>query len=455
MKKTTLEQWILKKIGVNYDHSEEKGYLRKCIEIYQFDKLKENIEYVKSKSIFYNKKLEKVDSKYINSFKDFEKVPFTTSKELRDNPLKFLCMSQSSISRIVSINTSGTSGIPKRVFFTREDQELTIDFFNYGMRNIVNKESRVLILIPGKNLGSVGNLLKRALDIIDIYSYIPDTIDDMAILGEIIEKEKIDCIVGMPIQVLLFKRKYEKIFSSNIKRILLSTDYVPNTIIHELSSECCKVFTHYGMTEMGFGGGVECEALNGYHMREADIYFEIIDLKTGERVEDGNYGEIVFSTLTRKGMPLIRYRTGDIGRFFKEPCICGTVLKTMERISGRIENRVKILENDYLEMKDLDEVLLKRKEIFDYNVEITDDEKKLGFYDIIIKFQTSMKTSNMFRDNIINDLYTTIPAIHKGVKKGIIKIILKIDDEPIRIGNGTIKRKILDRRKEINNAGYL
>lgn len=86
------------------------------------------------------------------------------------------------------------------------------------------------------------------------------------------------------------------------------------------------------MTKMGLGGGVECEALNGYHMREADMYFEIIDIKTEKKLQDGEYGEIVFTTLTRKGMPLIRYRTGDIGRFIDKPCDCGTILKTMERV---------------------------------------------------------------------------------------------------------------------------
>ena len=88
---------------------------------------------------------------------------------------------------------------------------------------------------------------------------------------------------------------------------------------------------------MGLGGGVECEAHLGYHLREADLYFEIIDPNTGRLVPAGEYGEVVFSTLTRRGMPLIRYRLGDRCRFLPGRCPCGSGLRLMERVSGRFE----------------------------------------------------------------------------------------------------------------------
>lgn len=77
------------------------------------------------------------------------------------------------------------------------------------------------------------------------------------------------------------------------------------------------------MTEMGYGGGVECQALNGYHLREDDLYFEIVDPCSGKAVADGVTGEIVFTTFNRQAMPLIRYRTGDIGAFSVDACQCG------------------------------------------------------------------------------------------------------------------------------------
>jgi phenylacetate-coenzyme A ligase PaaK-like adenylate-forming protein len=110
------------------------------------------------------------------------------------------------------------------------------------------------------------------------------------------------------------------------------------------------------MTEMGLGGGVECEARRGYHLREADLYFEIIDPATGRVLPDGEYGEVVFTTLTRRGMPLVRYRTGDVSRFIPGKCSCGTHLKTLERITHRLAGRVFIGDRP-LTMADLDEAL--------------------------------------------------------------------------------------------------
>jgi phenylacetate-coenzyme A ligase PaaK-like adenylate-forming protein len=89
------------------------------------------------------------------------------------------------------------------------------------------------------------------------------------------------------------------------------------------------------MTEMGLGCAVSCEYQNGYHVREADLYLEIIDPDTGKTLPDGTWGEIVFTTLTRVGMPFIRYRTGDISRWKTESCRCGSKLKLLDYIQDR------------------------------------------------------------------------------------------------------------------------
>lgn len=441
MNKTSLDAWILNKIGYNLNNNLDKNSLRKTLDKYQLRKLKENLSYVKENSLFYKEKLKNISVEEINSFNDFENIPFTTAKHLKDGELRFLCVSQSDISRIVSLNTSGTSGVSKRIYFTQKDQELTVDFFHNGMKCLVQEGDKVLILLPGETLGSVGDLLSKGLKRLNVTSFKYGPIKETKDAAEIIEKEKINCIVGIPIQVLTLKRQQASIFNKYITRILLSTDYVPQTLINELSSDKCRVFTHYGMTEMGLGGGVECEALNGYHMREADLYFEVINPKTGKRVKDGKYGEIVFTTLTRVGMPLIRYRCGDIGRFLNTPCTCGSMLKTMERVSGRIENGIELFKNKFLYMKDLDEALLKRKEILNYEVSI----EKHECYNIVINLKVTEEAFEKLENDIYNDL-CQILNIGEGVKKGIIKPILKIASKDIYTGNGTFKRIIKDLR---------
>lgn len=441
MNKTPLEEWVLDRI--EYDLKEKcygnKKDLVEYIKKYQLKKLKENLEYVKKNSIFYKEHLKKIKVEDINSLKDFQRIPFTTPEHLKDNSFQFLCVSQRYISRIVSLDTSGTSGKPKRIYFTKEDQQLTVDFFKVGMSTLVSKNHRALILLSGSTLGSVGGLLKKALEEINVEACVHGVIKDYLEIYNIISDKNINTIVGIPIQVLALKRKFNEFFEKHINTILLSTDYVPNTVIKELTSSECKVFTHYGMTEMGLGGGVECEALNGYHMREADLYFEIINPKTGEVLKDGEYGEIVFTTLTRKGMPLIRYRTGDIGRFVDKPCKCGSALKTMERVLGRIENSINLFENRFIHMRDLDEVILKIKEILNYEVSITKSEKQ--YYVITVKLQLNKETFENVREELNNKL-CEISVISEGLKKRKLKLVFENSEKNIEVGNGTFKRKI-------------
>jgi phenylacetate-CoA ligase len=157
-----------------------------------------------------------------------------------------------------------------------------------------------------------------------------------------------------------------------LKSALLTTDHVPNAIARAVEHAwACRVYNHYGMTEMGLGGGVECQARRGYHLREADMYFEIVNPATGEPLADGETGEVVFTTLTRRGMPLIRYRTGDLSRFIPGECPCGTTLKTLERIRRRASGQVVLGGLGRLTMADLDEALFSVGSVLDFTATIS------------------------------------------------------------------------------------
>ncbi len=98
------------------------------------------------------------------------------------------------------------------------------------------------------------------------------------------------------------------------------------------------------MTEAGFGLGMECTAHEGYHLYESDFFTEIVDPLTGEVLPDGVEGEVVLTTLKREGMPLIRYKTGDLSKMMACPCPCGSKLKRLGPIETRINGRL-ILKN--------------------------------------------------------------------------------------------------------------
>jgi len=100
----------------------------------------------------------------------------------------------------------------------------------------------------------------------------------------------------------------------------------------------------YGLSEiMGPGVGYEClEAKNGLHINEDHLIVEIIDPDTGKVLPYGEQGEVVFTTITKEALPLIRYRTRDVSRIIKEPCLCGRTFIRIERISGRTDDMLII-----------------------------------------------------------------------------------------------------------------
>ncbi|NMM61235.1 phenylacetate--CoA ligase family protein [Clostridium sp. P21] len=443
MKLTPLEAWIVNKTGIR-----EKN--REALENYQLNKIKEVIKYVREHSEFYGEYLKNINENNIKSFKDFERIPFTTTEHIKKDSRKFLCVSQNEISRIVTLKSSGTSGEEKRIYFTENDLNLTVEFFKYGMSCLVSKGDRVLVLLPGNSYGSIGDLLKKALKEVNIECYVQGMLSNLKDTTDIIKDKHINCIVGVPIQILHFSRMESEVFKNNIKKILLSTDYVPEALIREITNKFqCKVFTHYGMTEMGYGGGVECEVLNGYHMRENDLHFEVINPCTGKLVEDGAYGEIVFTTLTREGMPLVRYKTGDIGCFNLNYCNCGTFLKTMSRVLGRMENRIKIGQNKYIYMKDLDEIILSFEEVINYKASV--EKENLICIDIVVKQEEDFHKIEKYVEHDIK----RIPLVNEELSKGNLNIVLRYLDKNIEVKNSMVKRKIYDYRGKGEYARYI
>ena len=220
----------------------------------------------------------------------------------------------------MTLPTSGTTGEPKRIHFSAADQELTVDFFHHGMSVLARSDDRVLILLPGERPGSVGELLARGLERLGATPLPYGPVGDVDAALDALEGERASVVVGIPVQVLaLARRGAAQGRELRLRSVLLSTDHVPQAIVSAVERAWgCRVFNHYGATEMGLGGGVECAAHAGLHLREADLLFEVVDPLTGAPLPPGQEGEVVFTTLTREAMPLIRYRTGDLGSFVAE-----------------------------------------------------------------------------------------------------------------------------------------
>ena len=396
---TPLDAWISGKI------SNQGRLTRKVLEEYQLNKVQETLDWARRKSPFYQKNLPPLR---LSNLSDLSKFPFTTPEDIRQHGLQFLCVSQDEIQRVVTLDTSGTTGQPKRLYFTKEDQELTIDFFQVGMSTFTAPGDKVLILLPCERSGSVGDLLAIALLRLGCQPITHGIVQDPDETLAVIENERVNVVVGIPSQILGLSRCGRKV---KLKSVLLSTDHVPDSLRRALELEWgCQVYNHFGMTEMGLGGGVDCQAKRGYHLREADMFFEIIAPETGLPVDEGESGEVVFTTLTRRGMPLIRYRTGDISRFIPGECPCGTCLKTLEPIRFRAAGKILIGSTGKLTIADLDEVLFSLQEISNYTASLIHnfgmDTLKLKVYAV-----ENAATDLMQR---INDSLDAIPVIHSA-----------------------------------------
>ncbi len=344
--------------------------LRSAVSDYQLARLKATVELARTKSRFYRERLSGVAE--VESLDDLASLPLTTAEDVRADPLAFVCVSQDEIARVVTLDSSGTTGTPKRLYFTKADQELTVDFFGVGMSTFTGPGDRVLILLPGETPGSVGDLLAKGLERIGAVPIKHGPVRDPAATRAVAVREAATVMVGVPTHLLRLVRTMAPGEAlPPVHSVLLSTDHVPQAIVHAIESAWgCTVYNHYGMTETGLGGGVDCKARRGYHLREADLLYEVIDPGTGLPAAPGKPGEVVFTTLTREGMPLIRYRTGDYGHWLETPCPCGTSLKTLSHITTRLSGPVDLGGGLWLTQPDLDEALFAVDGVLNFATEV-------------------------------------------------------------------------------------
>ena len=442
MDRTPLDKWIASKI---FKDPPERGLSQADVNLHQLAKLRETIAYVRWKSPFYRAHLAGLPNGRLEDLDDLKQFPFTTPELLQERGPEFLCVSQSEIERVVTLELPGATTELRRLYFTEEDVELTVDFFHHGMSTLVYPGQKVLILMPGDRPASVGDLLVRALRRMNVEGIVHGIVrNPNDTIGEIL-RHNIDCLVGIPTQVLALARHEAMVAipHGQIKSVLLSSDYVSPPIAQELERVWgCRVFNHYGSTEMGLGGGVECQALQGYHLREADLYFEIVDPTSGELQPDGRWGEIVFTTLTRKGMPLIRYRTGDLSRFLPDSCPCGTALRLMDRVRGRLKDFAQVGGSHWLGIVDLDDVLFPIPGLLDYQAVLNNgnDHDRL---DVAVRAGGCEGVTIL---DAVHRALTESQVLHGPIHDGSLSIGSVEFATERMVATGTSKRSIHDQR---------
>ena len=289
----------------------------------------------------------------ITSVDDLERLPFTTAEDLR-NWGDFLCVSQGDVQRMVTLHTSGTTGQPKRLAFTDADLARTRDFFAVGMSQLVGAGQRLAVLLPGaERPDGVADLLRQALGAagVDVLAPPPEVhaapsadtgscAEPGKALGQWLEQAKPHCLVAAPAQLALLLKHFPDRGPEGLAGILTSAEPLDDAFGLALRRAWqCEILDHYGLTETAYGCAVECPAHQGFHVRELDVLIEIVDISGRKVLAPGEEGEVVITTLQRQAMPLVRYRTGDVACLLPAPCACGSPLRRLGPVRGRIERK--------------------------------------------------------------------------------------------------------------------
>ena len=314
----------------------------------QGERLRSVIERVYHNCAHYRERMQQagVLPEDIRTIDDIVKLPFSSKQDLRDYyPWGLLAVSRSEIVKIHA--SSGTTGKPIVMGYTRNDVANWAEagarcYAAYGLGNedVIQVSYGYGLFTgglgahdAGLNLGatvipmSAGNTEKQLLMMRDLGSTALACTPSYALyLAEALEKS------GIPREELKLK---VGIFGAEPW-----TEEMRKEIQFRLG---IKAYDIYGLTEIsGPGVGFECEHQNGTHLNE-DLFFpEIVDPKTGEPLPDGVEGELVFTTLSKEGMPMIRFRTHDLTSLTHEKCECGRTLVRMSRILGRTDDMLII-----------------------------------------------------------------------------------------------------------------
>jgi phenylacetate-coenzyme A ligase PaaK-like adenylate-forming protein len=331
-----LDAWVKAKIGL----SSTSDLTRQALAAYQLKRLRATLNYVKQRSPFYRRYFSAHAPDAVQSLSDLAQWPLTSADDLRKDPLGFLCISQSAVERVVTLPPRSPQDPPKRLFFSAADLELAVDFFHHGFAAAVTPGQRMLVMMPGRSPYSVGDLLSRGLTRLSVLAIAHGPMQSPRTVVEAILQNRIDCLVGVPSEMTALSqyRGREHIPSEQIKSIWLGTQNTRRDMAGKIGRMWgCRVFQHYGAAEMCPGGGVQCKVRDGFHLREADLYIEIVDPDTAQPVADGTCAEVVVTTLTREAMPLVRYRTGHRAAVMAASCPCGSVLRRLGNINSKKE----------------------------------------------------------------------------------------------------------------------
>ncbi|WP_404468028.1 phenylacetate--CoA ligase family protein [Sutcliffiella horikoshii] len=339
------------------------------MQLLQSSRLRDTVQKVFQHVPFYRQKITSltITPSDIQTIHDIHKLSFTTKKELRENyPFGLFAIPRSQITRLHA--SSGTSGKPTVVAYSQEDINMWSDIAARAISMAGGKKGDILHNAYGYGLFTGGLGLHYGSEKLGMIT-VPVSGGNTDRQIQLIQDFQPTVICGTPSYVLNIADRMIDL-GINPKETSLQygifgaepwSEEMRKTLEDKLAIKACDI---YGLSEViGPGVAMEChEAQDGLHVAEDHFYVEVINPKTLEVLPEEEEGELVFTSLTKQAMPIIRYRTGDIASIKRETCVCGRTTTKMSRVKGRVDDMLIIrgvnifpseIEHTLMQMKDL------------------------------------------------------------------------------------------------------
>ncbi len=382
----------------------------------------------------------------IKGIKDLHKLPFSYKQDLRDYyPYGLFAVPMKDIKRVHA--SSGTTGKQIVVGYTDNDLDMWANCFARMLAAIGCDENDFVHVGYGLGLFtggfgahdgaiklgataipiSAGNTQRQIQTMIDFGSTVLCCTPSYAMyLGEAIEEMGVKDQLKLKVGIFGAEPWTEEMRAQIEEKLNI------------------KAYDIYGLSEiMGPGVSYECEYQCGMHVAEDNFIPEIIDPDTGEVLPEGEWGELVFTTITKEGFPVIRYRTRDICSLNYEPCKCGRTHVRMKKPQGRTDDML-IIRGVNVFPSQIEEVLLKLGQVVTPNYQIVVDREN-NTDTFLVNVEMS---EELFADGSIKKISQTEKAITDALRStlGIGPKVCLVNPKSIERSEGKAKR-VIDKRK--------
>lgn len=413
----------------------------------QSDRLRETVERVYFNVPYYRHKMQEagIGPEHIQSIEDIVKLPFTTKNDLRDTyPFGMFAVPMSEIVRLHA--SSGTTGKSTVVGYTRNDISTWSEVMARTLTSAGADRNDFIQIAYGYGLFTGGLGLHYGGEKIGA-SVIPVSGGNTNRQLQLMHDFGTTVLACTPSYALHLAEAIEEsdidINELRLKTGVFGAEPWTENMRREIEQKLkIKAIDIYGLSEViGPGVAFECMEQNGLHISEDHFYPEIIDPETLQVLPEGSFGELVFTTITKEGLPLIRYRTRDLTRLSYKKCNCGRTLVRMDKCLGRSDDML-IIRGVNLFPSQIETVLLEMSEIKPHYRIIVDRVNNLDTIELQVEvdeefFQDKISQLQSLRGQLQENLES---AIGLGIK------VTLVEPKTIERSEGKAQR-VFDKRK--------